>query len=51
MRSSSSLLQTVLVEKAFIFNVSGNPESRDAEQKYMKEAAEERIEALRDHRW
>lgn len=33
--------------KAFLFNVSGNPESRDAEQKYMKEAAEGRTEAHR----
>lgn len=33
--------------KAFLFNVSGNPASRDAEQKYMKESAEGRIEAHR----
>lgn len=33
--------------KAFLFNVSGNPASRDAEQKYMKEAAKGRIEAHR----
>lgn len=51
MRSSSLLLQSVLVGKVFLFNVSGNPASRDAEQKYMKEAAEGRIEALRDSRW
>lgn len=37
----------ILVVKAFLFNVSGNPASRDAEQKYMKEAAKGRIEAHR----
>lgn len=37
--------------KAFLFNVSGNLASRDAKQKYMKEAVEGRIEVLRDHGW
>lgn len=37
--------------KAFLFNVSGNPVSRDAEQKYTKEVVERRIEALRDRTW
>lgn len=37
--------------KAFLFNVSANPASRDAEQKYTDEAVGGRIEALRDRGW